>query len=267
MSCSAGVKVIFRCCNFISISDESFLEDEYGAGPSTGRIRRPRETARDIVNIYMRIGDLEMDAHTSSQATSVSFEPLRGHIDRTNSNIGTQTKFFTKEMRRVEDTTNTALRNTTAVQEQVDGLRQQTSDIHQFMQAMKQHSEALTQGLTEAIAELKDLRYHHLPASFDNWYNHRIGLKPTINANETEPSWNPPVIPIPNIDIPSLVQSLNSLPNRIEQAKEDTDKGNESNETVSSIRSSDLFRKYCQLSPDSLIPERVGGYEQSSGES
>jgi hypothetical protein len=92
------------------------------AGPSGGLIRRPRETAGDIAEIYSRLREVEDSTEGLVRATAVRMEEIRTDIGRVDSNQETNAKFLRQQLERVEGVANAALDRTTGLQEQVNSV-------------------------------------------------------------------------------------------------------------------------------------------------
>ena len=165
------------------------------AGPSGGLIRRPRETAGDIAEIYARLREVEDNTEGLARATAVRMEEIKSDVGRVDSNQETKAKYFKQQLERVEGVANAALERTTGLQDQVNSVRQQTHDLHESLSVMNRHQEVLTTGLTGTIQGLQGFQFQ-IPTLFDDWLKVKTGGYPlTINSQQIEHPWIAPYVP------------------------------------------------------------------------
>ena len=83
------------------------------AGPSSGRIRQPRDSLQDISELYARLQAVEVRTETVVAATTVTMQEMRGDLARLDSNQETQKKYILKQLVDVEELAKTAIEKTT----------------------------------------------------------------------------------------------------------------------------------------------------------
>ena len=178
------------------------------AGPSTGRIPRRRERAGDFSEIYARLNNAEARSQNMEDATTITIQELRQDIDRIDSNLETQKKFFGQQLARVGDQAQSALDLTGGLQEQMDGVRQQASEMHKSLGAIHEHSCELTKGLGKMMEKFERLSFD-LPNILDHWMNIRETAPTTVTGAQLHQGAVQFKLP-PLPSIPELVQLLQS---------------------------------------------------------
>jgi hypothetical protein len=124
--------------------------------------------------MYSRIRALEEHREDLEAAAALRFREVTQSVDRLESNVDTQKKFFGQELARVELKVESVADKTEGVQDQVNSLRTQTQDMHDSLLVMQKHSEELTSGLTKVISGFKHLRFD-VTNAVDDWLRIRFG--------------------------------------------------------------------------------------------
>jgi hypothetical protein len=124
--------------------------------------------------MYFRIRALEEHREDLEAAAALRFREVTQSVDRLESNIDTQKKFFGQELARVELKVKSVADKTEGVQDQVNSLRTQTQNMHDSLLVMQKHSEELTSGLTKVISGFKHLRFD-VTNAVDDWLRIRFG--------------------------------------------------------------------------------------------
>ena len=135
-------------------------------GPSRRKVRRKtKATPGEIAEMYAKITALDVKTTAMAQASAIRFGEIQQDIDRLDSNSETQRKYIGQELQRVELRTQSAVDQ---AQQQIDSLRQQTTNMHTSLGAIHHHSETLTEGLKTMMTSFSNLRFE-LPNTFDSW--------------------------------------------------------------------------------------------------
>jgi hypothetical protein len=124
--------------------------------------------------MYSRIRALEEHREDLEAAAALRFREVTQSVDRLESNVDMQKKFFGQELARVELKVESVADKTEGVQDQVNSLRTQTQDMHDSLLVMQKHSEELTSGLTKVISGFKHLRFD-VTNAVDDWLRIRFG--------------------------------------------------------------------------------------------
>lgn len=233
------------------------------AGPSIGLIRRPRRRAADIAEMYSRLRAFDSNQRALVEATSVTMQEMRGDVSRLDSNQQTQKKFFEQQLHRVEGLAQSAIDNTTGLQNQVESVRQQTKDMHISLQSMNRRADLLTTGLAEMLQGFRDLKFE-MPNHFDDWLKIRIGheggIPSTISGEDLRKPWtvNPSFPSVTSLP-PQLGSSQNvaaTATTTVPTISEAPDGDDHSSPPSTRPSSAELFKQYLNhpsSSQDNLI--------------
>jgi hypothetical protein len=190
-------------------------------GPSSGQIRRPRDTAYDIADLYGRLQDLENTNRNWEGATARAMQEDQQDITRLESNADTQKKHFDQRLEAVNEVAKSAEEKVNGTQNQIDSVRQQTEYLHNSLVAAQKHTDKLTSGLSNVMERFNRMNFD-LPNAFDDWVRVRLGgdgTGPTTvsgadlhrsrwsaNGEQLQPPLVPPIpLPIPSFSGTSSV--------------------------------------------------------------
>ena len=223
-------------------------------------IRRPRESASDIANIWAHIRQSESAMESLTQATAVSLQEVRGDILRVGSNQDTQRKHYERSLARVEEVAQSALERTTGLQDQIESVRQQTRDMHHTLGNINNQSCTVTEGLKDMMREFKDLRFE-LPNKFDNWLSLRLGgMASTISGEDLHQSrWSS----LPTNNIPTGVGGGPSGSQNV--AGEETEVANPKPSSQASLTQESanaLYKQFVHGSSEEELVTEMGTAEQ-----
>ena len=143
-------------------------------GPSTGFIRRPRETAFDIADLYGRLQEVQDTNRNWEDATAKAMQEVRRDISRIESNADTQKKYFGQQLELVNQQAKSAEQKAEMANQQVDSVRLRTEEMHKSLSAMHTHTTELTSGLSTVMNRFSQLHFD-LPNAFDDWMRVRMG--------------------------------------------------------------------------------------------
>ena len=180
-------------------------------------------------------------------------QEIRGEVSRVVSDQDVQKKYLLKEISRVEGIAQSALENSSGVQQQVDSMAQQTRDIHDSLTAMNRHSTELTSSLKSMMEGFKNLNFE-LPNKFDSWLKVRIGNEgPFPSTISGEALRMPPTHPIP-LTPPLILANVPTPPapatNVLGQSRSEVDAEGETSSTrpaspaTSRPSSASLYQQY-----------------------
>ena len=149
------------------------LVDDRQPGPSRRQVRRKTKAApREIAEIYAKISAIDSKTISAMEdAAALRFGEIQQDINRLESNSETQRKYIGQELERVKLRTQTAVDH---AQQQIDSLRQQTTDMHSSLTAIHHQSQTLTDGLKTMMNSFSNLRFDLLNA-FNDWMRVRMG--------------------------------------------------------------------------------------------
>jgi hypothetical protein len=167
------------------------------AGPSSRRIRRPRESRRDVAELYSRIQSLE--AHQAAR-----LEEVRQDIDRVESNVQTHRQYFSQEIVRLEER---SLERSELLQQQVNSVREQTQSISDSGAALQRNAQELTESLRTITSNFQNMHFD-IPNILDDWLRLRTGEKrDTVSGEQLHTRWGgnqatlPPLLPYPHFPL------------------------------------------------------------------
>ena len=173
------------------------------AGPSNQRRVRSEERAEDIAALSAQMNEVQQGMRDFQSATMERFSVVNQNFDRLDSNIDTQKKYFTQQLKSTQMT--------------ADAAFDQGTDNRKSINAILDHAGQTNQFMSKLMDRLASLRFD-LPNVLDQWANNRFGdaagpstvTASQLHHNSFESS--APSIPIPRLQLPII-----QLPNRVDQ--------------------------------------------------